>query len=538
MITPVSPAPVPNPKNWRRAPSPVAPRAAFAVLFSAAIAGATYGIAQTQTRPDSVATSPLWGKNGENWTPQSRLSDWSFAGYRSGEAPIPTPPVRGNVRDFGAIGDGEADDSAAFARAIQATDNGALLIPAGRYRLTEILYIRKSNLVLRGAGTGQTTLFFPRALEQIASKAEATTTGRPTSGYSWSGGLIWVEGKPTGADLGLLKSAAKRGDTSIELAKAPELKIGQKIEIRQSDDADKSLIDHLYGSQAGDVSQLKGASTSFVSRVVAIDLTIDGARLTLERPLRTDIDPKWSASARVFAPSVSEVGIENLGFEFPNTPYGGHFTEDGFNPLTFLGVTDCWARDLKILNADSGPFVRGNFVTVQNIVFESNRAPDKGGNRGHHGFTFGNDTLLQNFDFRQKFIHDISAEMGAGSVAASGKGLDLCFDNHKRFPHANLFTDIDLGLGTRMYASGGGANLGRNSAGWSTWWNIRAARAQKPPKAEYGPKNGSSALNFVGVQTDEAAMTETGNFWFEPLAPGGLQPANLYAAQLARRLKK
>lgn len=475
-------------------------------------------------------TSPLWGLKGENFSPQGRLSDWSFAGYHSGEAPIPTPPVKASVKDFGAVGDGQTDDTDAFKRAIAATENGALLVPAGRYVLTDFLYIRKSNLVLRGEGPEKSVLVFAKSLEEVKPYPSATTTGQPTSEYSWAGGFIWVEGKPQGASLGLVKEKASRGDKEIVLAAPAAVAVGQKIEIRQQDKDDKSLIEALYTGQSDDISKIKGGRSSFVSRVVAVD----GAKLTLERALRTDIDPKWSANVRIFDPSVREVGIENLGFEFKNTPYLGHFTEQGYNPLTFLGAADCWARNLRFFNADSGPFVRGNFITVQNIVYEADRTPDKGGNQGHHGFTLGDDTLLRDFDFRIKFIHDISVEGGSGSVAASGKGVDLCFDGHKRYPYDNLFTDIDLGKGTRMYASGGGAALGRHHGAWTTWWNIRAARPQQPPKADYGP----DSMNFVGITTDQAPVLEMKGKWWEPLAAGGLQPANLYDAQLARRLRK
>ena len=42
----------------------------------------------------AVETSDLWGVSGEKWTPQSRLPDFSFAGYHCGETPLPAlPPV-------------------------------------------------------------------------------------------------------------------------------------------------------------------------------------------------------------------------------------------------------------------------------------------------------------------------------------------------------------------------------------------------------------------------------------------------------------
>ena len=33
--------------------------------------------------------SDLWGKDGEKWKPDSRLPDFSYAGYHCGEDPIP-----------------------------------------------------------------------------------------------------------------------------------------------------------------------------------------------------------------------------------------------------------------------------------------------------------------------------------------------------------------------------------------------------------------------------------------------------------------
>jgi hypothetical protein len=35
-------------------------------------------------------TSDLWGVNGERWNPRSRLPDFSYVGYHSGETLLPT----------------------------------------------------------------------------------------------------------------------------------------------------------------------------------------------------------------------------------------------------------------------------------------------------------------------------------------------------------------------------------------------------------------------------------------------------------------
>lgn len=139
-------------------------------------------------------TSELWGTQGELWTPSSRLPDFSFAGYQSGISPIPSPPAVVNVRDFGAIGNGIADDTNAFEAAIAAATNGAVWIPAGRYQISRVLYIRKSNLVLRGAGQGATTLVFTKHLSELIGLPPGQPASKVGRGAVVSFG--WRETKP------------------------------------------------------------------------------------------------------------------------------------------------------------------------------------------------------------------------------------------------------------------------------------------------------------------------------------------------------
>jgi hypothetical protein len=144
----------------------------------------------------------------------------------------------------------------------------------------------------------------------------------------------------------------------------------------------------------------------------------------------------------------------------------------------------------------------------------------------------GQDNLLRDFDFQTRFMHDITMTRGsAGNVVTDGRGLDLCFDHHKYGPHANLFCDLDLGEGNRMFQSGGGADLGRHSAAHETFWNIRARQPQSWPKG-WGP----DLMNLIGVQSNGTSETNPAGRWFEAIEPAALKPANLYTAQLERRL--
>jgi polygalacturonase len=64
-----------------------------------------------------------------------------------------------NVRDFGAMGDGNTTDTAALQEAIDSSDpnGGIVFLPPGTYLLTGTLTL-PSNVELRGSGSGQTIL--------------------------------------------------------------------------------------------------------------------------------------------------------------------------------------------------------------------------------------------------------------------------------------------------------------------------------------------------------------------------------------------
>jgi hypothetical protein len=481
--------------------------------------------------PIQAQTSQLWGRDGELWGPVSRLPDFSFAGYHRGESKPPNLPRGVSVKDFGARGDGVTDDTRAFRDAIARVETGVIEVPAGRYVITNVLEITRPNLVLRSEGPDVSVLYCPRPLEEVRPNQGATTTGRPTSNYSWSGGFVWLRGDFRSRVLARVVEPAERGDTSLVVSNVSRLSVGREVEVRVSDGPDNSLARHLYSNDPGAVENLRGStSASITARIVGVD----GSRITLDRPLRCDLRPSWKPSVLSFEPTVTEVGVEGLGFEFPPTPYGGHFTEQGFNPVAFREVAHCWVRDVRVVNADSGPIISGRFNTVDGLVHESTRPTDGRGNVGHHGvYLGGEDNLYTRFDHRTRFIHDISVSHCSGVVISKGRGIDLCLDHHCRAPFENLFSDIDMGEGTRMWASGGGEALGKHCGARGTFWNLRARRPLAPPPANFGPPS----INLVGVRGDRAAETSEDGRWFEHPDATAIEPADLHEAQLRRRLQ-
>ena len=487
--------------------------------------------ARAEEAPPGV-NSELWGAAGERWQPEGRLPDFSFAGYRRGEAAIPTPPATHNVRDFGAVGDGEQDDSDAFLRAIEAAASGVIFVPEGRYVIRKKLVLDKPNLVLRGAGPGKTVLYFPVPLNDIAPNWGATTSGRPTSNYSWSGGLVTIQGDYQSNTLARVVAPALRASHSFVVDSPEALTAGQEIEIQVRDTEENTLAMHLYSEDPRtSIENIAGRTrAALVARITAIS----DNKITIDRPLRFDLREEWQPTVLSFEPTVMDSGIEDLGFDFPNTPYEGHFTELGFNAFAITRAPHCWARNLHIHNSDSGGFVSSYFVTLENIVFTSDREPEPQPRqaKGHHGLTVGNDNLVTGFDFQTKFIHDLTVSGTAGNVFADGKGLDLSFDHHRRAPFENLFTNIHVGTGATVWNSGGGQALGAHCGARGVFWNIRADQPIAPPADNWGPWS----MVFVGVHTEAPAVTLSHQRWWEPIPPGQLQPQNLHQAQLERRL--
>lgn len=481
----------------------------------------------------SAATSELWGKAGELWTPASPLPDFSFAGYRMGTAEPVAPADRVSVKDFGATGDGTTDDTEAILRAVAAAPGKTVFLPAGRYVVTKFIPLTASGTVLQGEGKDFTTLVMPVPMNTILPRVyNNPTSSLATSLYSWSGGMIAMAGSGyVGETLTSVTTAAKRGDTILGVADISGIEVGSRVVLEQTDTSARTLITHVYRDDAGDLSRMK---ETYSLRQVLTVVKVDGNTVTVDRPLRTDVASEWTPSLKRYAPSLENCGVEHLTIEFPATPYRGHWMEDGFNPVEIKGAADCWIRGLRIVNPDSGPFVVDSvFCTVDGIELVSSRPSAVEDIRGHHGISLmGVDCLCRDFTFGMKFFHDLTLSFGStGNVFRNGVATDLSIDHHRRAPYENLFTEIDAGLGTRIWDSGGASGQGRQTAAGAVFWNIQSKEVTALPPPDFAPDGG---LVLVGLNM-RVRKSEAGKHHVESIRPGNLEPPNLHEAQRARR---
>lgn len=471
--------------------------------------------------------SALWGKSGEAWSPASRLPDFSLAGYGCGRRAIPDYPVRINVKEQGAKGDGVTDDTAAFREALRTVgEGGAVFVPAGRYVITDVLEITRSGVVLRGEGPDRSVLVLPKSLSQVRPAAHED---KGKAIYSFTGGFVTMTGTDGGARLSEVSAPAKRGDSQLTLASAESLKPGDWIRLIQHNPEDNSLLRHLHGEvlDPGVDTAKRQRPVDWAAQVVVVD----GSRITLNRPLRVDVRLEWKPEIFALAPTLHDSGIEKLGFEFPGVPKRPHLQEEGYNAIHVAGAVNCWVRDVTVTDADNGVIVTGSrFCTVDGFVA---RAVKRTGTTGHHAlWATGktHDALFIRFGVETRYVHDLTVEGFAnGNVFTRGSGVALNCDHHRNAPYENLFTDFDAGDTRRLFESSGRGDRGPHSGARTTFWGIRGeGKIPAMPPAPHWP-----LINLVGFGSYPASQAPDGP-WVEN-GEGALAPANLWEAQVRRR---
>ena len=377
--------------------------------------------------------SDLWGKAGEKWD-HARLPDFTTSGYRGGKVQIPVYSIIVNIKKYGAAGDGVTDDTRALRKAIRAcATNGAIILPAGKYLISDTIRIARS-ISIRGEGRGKTILLITKGLEQLYP-LYGITNAKQTK-WSWSGAMILFTGAET-----------------------------------------------------------------------------------------------------------SDCGIEDLRIQFPaDSLWSNHdFHERAYNAIGFEDhAHDGWVRNVELTGCDVGIWIAtsAHNITAENwlLDFEGKRALQP--INGHHGVNiYGGYNLLQNFEIRGKFWHDLSVESNTSThnVFRHGRGTDLCIDHHNHDQRDNLFTNLNAGLGSRLYFSGGkAAPLGICFN--ETFWGIDAATSM-PYCNEKDDSRGRSLDNVcVGIRTQQPSRLEDkdGN-WFETIDPTRLYPRDIYEAQRAMK---
>jgi len=494
----------------------------FVRLHHLAIAGSVMMMSSCADAQDSLETQYTRPNLPEILTSSSGqdglfLPDFSYAGYGFGLTPI--PQEKGKVilvTDFGAEPDDGIDDSAAILDAMEAArkTSGSVIVrfPAGKFMISEIINIDRGDIVFQGAGRGAagTTLHFPRPLKMIGDNGKLDELREYLvkydkrqrepkknldvlfSEYSWTGGFIWV-GKKGSRPAPYLEKFDKpepaltigtngqRGETSLTVDNAAELKAGQRIQLlwynKQGEDG--ALISSIYGYTGKDVGS---HHWTFPNRPTVRQRTlirsIDGNVITLADSLLHDVNDNLPADIAAWD-ALENIGIEGLHFEFPQSPYYGHHNEQGYNAIYMTGAADSWIRDVTFTNADSGilSYDSAN-LTLRDIKSAGDRP-------AHYAVHMGNvhNVLAERVQVYNPVIHSFT--FNTQSTRCVYKDSEVfsaaVLDQHAGANHQNLFDNVTLHIhptrkdGKAEYAlfDGSGAGYWQPGHGmYNTSWNL------------------------------------------------------------------
>ena len=509
------------------------------------------------------------------------LPDFSYAGYRFGNTSLPEIKEKIiSATDFGVKANDNLDDSKALQKALKAahevSGNVVLLLPAGKIIMSDILYIERSDFVLRGAGSGAqgTEIYCPRPMmylkdqESLAELREyLTSTGKrqvekennidlPFSQFAWSGGFIWtqvrnqrvksyMEKYETLPNIFAKVIKGNRGEKEFLVSDVNRLKVGDVVELElfNKEGEKGEIIEALYGNSKAKIgySHWKQPNLALVRQQVEI-VAISKNKITIKTPLLLDIKPNYQALL-VEWKHLSEVGIEHLRISFPDAPRVAHHIEQGYNGIFLTRLFNSWVQDVTINNAESGILTEeiAN-VTIKDIVTE-------GKNIAHYTVEMGgvHNVLVENLKVYNKAVHPLSFNTFATKNVYENCEIftDPDLDQHAGANHQNLFDNIKVHFdadnsNTYPLFAGGGANYWKPSHGaYSTFWNINIEvnGDNNLPIELNGMEDGPFA-RIIGVNGNRPFSVKYGpdayiDFINKPMT----KIPSLYYYQLKKRLK-
>jgi hypothetical protein len=502
----------------------------------------------------------------ENWTPAFTdeagrfLHDFSYAGYRRGEAELPR--IEGPVFDvtkapFNADPTGAQNATAALQGALDAAKKaggGVVYLPPGTYRVAPpegqkvALRLEGDGVLLRGAGKDKSFIFNDDA--QMRGKIVLKLA--PDDPADWHKEGPGVHSAPLKADV-----PNRATQVSVETA---GFAVGDLVVLRS--DLTQRFIDSVAMNGTWKPAGAASANRTlmFCRRVTAIDAA--ARTLTFDVPVRYPV-LMADAGRVVKLPGrpLREAGVEDLalgmkqhpGTELEEQDFGKEGTAGyevhGARGLEIQYAENCWVRGVATYAPPGNdPAVhvvsnmlainRSRFVTVRDCDFR--HAQYKGG--GGNGYLYclqGQECLItashaeggrHNYDF--------------GTMYCSGNVINECYskdgklasDFHMFLSMANLLDHLTCEgdfLEARHIRPFGGNPVHGVTTTQSVFWNTVGLRYPKKPQILIlSHQEGEGYV--IGTQGPASAV-QTTDFAEGIGKSAGLQPPSLYQDQLQRR---
>ncbi|MBD5780089.1 DUF4955 domain-containing protein [Pelagicoccus sp. NFK12] len=431
-------------------------------------------------RSEELIEAPSWvefNQNAQAGTPwQSSLRDFSYAGYRFSNAPLPQLDdwQSIDVTDYGAIPDDGLFDDTAIRAAIEAAEssNGPVVIdfPAGRFLVADEanakspIEVNRGYIVFRGVGAHD------NGTEIFADwSGGENDEGVPTDGGPWR--FIFRPENRTTETITILIEGVRKGERVVTVDDASQLTPGDSVDLVYNDSQSREAnFPGLEFNSAWNSSNkgIRSFEKHIISRVI-------GNQVVFENPVQLNIELDTGYARLETHPHISEVGIIGIRFssDWANHPdtFSHHknaVVDYAWNAVLFENVRDSWIRDTEFRDWNQGLAIdRSIAITVKDVEFS--------GKPGHSSYyaRYSYGTLFENCLNTASHWHAAGMRWSTTSTVFKNCTLgEKSVDCHGYHPYANLLDNVTKGNFTR---NGGAKSAYPNSGPDLTFWNFEKA---------------------------------------------------------------
>lgn len=513
---------------------------AFTVMADNGLGGTGMAILEIDVASVATNVSRLWSEYvaAQQVGGRATLKDYSYAGYHYCAIPIPDITTHSHtwfdVVDFGAVPDDAHSDRNAVLAALAAAHAHAgpsvVYFPPGRFLMKESsdlgkapLEVKRSHIVIKGAGVGLTELVF-NEYSRFGDSLIGFRSSSPAVEDYWRGDKL-MSGK----------AVEQLDDFSVRVDNPTGLAAGQKINF-------SGIFPSLLPSAAEyfaphavpqGIIDRHGGWINDIFEVHTIQ-SVSNNVVRFGEPIQLELDHFLTNKIYRLDNAIEECGIEDLtltgGYRGQFSHHNGPRQGEAYRMLGFNHVFNGWARRLRIADFSVGmEATLCGKCTFSDILFEGNAGHNLAGAYRSTGNLFA--YIRENTDAH----HGLG-----GSGSAAGTVFLRCtqygnMEAHCGFIRSSLY-DLNEGVFT-LLRPGGAVEFPHHDKGLAFWnWNNTQSGAYDfwPTGASYGyfmppviaGLHGSPAT-FADAQTDILALESQGT---------KVEPESLFEAQLALRM--
>ena len=314
------------------------------------------------------------------------LPDFSYSGYHYFNKPVPnvTHPIF-DVTKYGAIPNDAVSDQPAIQAAIAAAEEngrGVVFFPPGEFLVNtdadkndegnnEPIYIRGSNIVLRGSGSRKGGTVIRMVNPRPPNTTYRMFNFRPRD-TSYRG-------------LTRITERAERETFWITVANASRLSVGQWIKVSMNSNSIEAINEFLAprSSPRWKILLDEGIRIGEEHSIAEIQ----GNRIRLNEPLHAHINPAYNWRVRSY-PHLEEVGVEDISFHgsfFESFVHhkkadAGWSHDGGWNLLRLDSCVNSWVRRVSFMHVNVALRIGGSAaVSVYQVTVA--------GNKGHYAIS-------------------------------------------------------------------------------------------------------------------------------------------------------